>query len=422
MRRSTASRSTSGPYSSARIASAAVTTVDTSRRALDLLDPEWYRAGPHGDLTWARANEPVYRDDRNELWGMTRHADVLHVERHSEIFSSKGTYRAVAEPYEMNMIANDDPRHQQQRRLVAGRFTPRAVSDRYGDVVGAIVRELVDTAAPRGEMEVIHDLAGQLPGRTTAHLLGLPQERWEDVKGWSERLMRIDMRLRDPNVMEDLFHANVEFATEFLQIFADRRTCPMDDLASVWANAVIDGEPLDDMTLIHEVGLFIAGGAETTRTLIAHGLRAFCDHPDQWELLAREPRRIPLAIEELLRWVTPLNNFFRTALVDTEVGGQPIAAGERVVLLYPSANRDEAVFERPFEFDVTRDPNPHLAFGNGTHFCLGANFARLSLRTVFETLTERITNLRVVTEPDIEPNIFARAVRSFTLGFDPRPR
>lgn len=391
-----------------------------ARRTIDLLDPEWYRTNPHDDYAWMRQHEPVYRDERNDLWGIARHADILQAERRADLFSSKGNYRAVPEPFEANMIANDDPRHQQQRRLVAGRFTPRAVRRHDGERLRRIVNELIDEVAARGTMEVVHDVAGQLPGRTTAVLLGLPEDRWADVKSWSERLMRIDMRLRDSHVMDELFSANVEFATEFMGIFAERRGCPMDDLASVWANAEIDGEPLDDMTLIHEVGLFIAGGAETTRTVIAHGLRAFCDHPDQWELLAREPHRIPTAVEELLRWVTPLNQFFRIATRDTELGGQPIRAGERIALLYPSANRDEAVFDRPFEFDVTRDPNHHLAFGNGTHFCLGANFARLSLATLFEALTQRLTDLRVVNEPDVEPNIFARAVRSFDLAFERR--
>ncbi len=397
-----------------------MTTTTSDRRVLDLLDPHWYATNPHDDYTWMRSNEPVYRDDRNGLWGLSRHADVFFAERHADVFSSQGHYRAVPEPMEANMIASDDPRHQQQRRLVAGQFTPRAVRDRNGDLLRSIIDELVDRVADNGQMEVVDDLAGQLPGRTTAHLLGLPQDRWRDVKSWSERLMRIDMRMRDERAMEDLFHANVEFATEFRGIFADRRACPMDDLASIWANATIDGQPLDDMTMFHEVGLFIAGGAETTRTTIAHGLRAFCDHPDQWELLYREPERIPVAIEEIVRWVTPLNQFFRRVTRDIELGGARLRENDRVVLLYPSANRDEDVFDEPFRFDVTRDPNHHLAFGNGTHFCLGANFARLSLATLFGALTQRITNLRVTSEPDVEPNIFARAVRRFDLAFDVR--
>ncbi|MEL7207294.1 MAG: cytochrome P450 [Actinomycetota bacterium] len=186
------------------------------------------------------------------------------------------------------------------------------------------------------------------------------------------------------------------------------------------ATAELDGEPWTFDRIFNETGLVISGGSETTRTVIAHGLRTFVDHPEQWELLAERPDLVPTAVEELIRWVTPLNNFFRTAVEPTEVGGQPIASGERVILLYPSANRDEAVFDEPYRFDVTRDPNPHVAFGYGTHFCLGANFARLELRLLFTELTRRFTGLRVVTEPDVEPNIFTRAVRSFDLALTPR--
>ena len=168
---------------------------------------------------------------------------------------------------------------------------------------------------------------------------------------------------------------------------------------------------------MHEVGLFISGGAETTRTAISHGLRAFVDHPDQWEAMAADPSLVPGAVEEVLRWVTPLNNMFRRAAADDAIGGQPIRRGDRIIMLYPSANRDEAVFADPFTFDIRRNPNPQIAFGFGTHLCVGTHVARTTLTTVFAELSRRITDLRVVTEPDVEPNIFARAVRSFRLGY-----
>lgn len=154
--------------------------------------------------------------------------------------------------------------------------------------------------------------------------------------------------------------------------------------------------------------------------MIARALRTFCDHPDQWEAMAADPGLVPGAVEEMIRWVTPLNNMFRTAAADTEVGGRAIAEGDRLVLLYPSANRDEAVFADPFRFDITRSPNPHLGFGFGTHFCLGASLARYELQLLFTELSHRFTNLRVVTEIDGEENIFANAVRSLTLGHDRR--
>lgn len=389
------------------------------RRIVDLLDPELYRVNPHETWAWMRANEPVYRDEKNKLWGITRHADVMDVERRSSVFSSEGVYRAVLSPGESNMIAQDDPRHRQQRMLVQPQLTHAGVARRTTEVE-ALVAELVSEAVSAKEFDVIDLIAGQLPARLTARLLGFPEEIWPQVKSWSERLMRTDMRDRDESVMNEFMDANREFLGAMMPIMQEISTCPRDDLMSIWSQAKIDGKPLPPEAIFHEVGLFIAGGAETTRTAISHGLRAFVDHPNQWEEMAANSSLVEAAVEEVLRWVTPLNNFFRMALSDDEVGGQKISAGDRVIMLYPSANRDEAVFENPFTFDIHRQPNLHLSFGFGTHLCVGANLARLVLTTVFREMSQQATGLKVVTEPDIEANIFARAVRSFRLGVTPR--
>ncbi len=393
--------------------------IDPTTTRVDLLDPELYRSDPHDTWTWMRANEPVYRDEKNKLWGITRHADVMDVERRSSVFVSSLGYRAVYGPGEANMIAQDDPRHRQQRMLVQPQLTRSAVEKRTAEIE-TLVAELVADAVEQGEFDVIDLIAAQLPARLTTRLLGFPEEMWPELKSWSERLMRTDMRERDEKVMNELFNANVEFYVAMQPILAEVSACPRDDFMSIWANAEIDGEKLPLDSIVHEVGLFIAGGAETTRTAISHGLRAFCDHQDQWEEMATNPALVDSAVEEVLRWVTPLNNFFRTAITDDVVGGQAIAAGDRVIMLYPSANRDEAVFADPFAFDIHRSPNPHLSFGFGTHLCVGANLARLVLTTVFRELSAQATNLTVVAEPDVEANIFARAVRSFTLSVTPR--
>lgn len=227
--------------------------------------------------------------------------------------------------------------------------------------------------------------------------------------------MRTDMRERDPLIMNEFIDANREFLGALMPILEEVTACPRNDFMSIWSHAEINGQKLPPEAIFHEVGLFIAGGAETTRTAISHGIRAFIDHPEQWEELAAKPELIDSAVEEVLRWVTPLNNFFRMALTDDVVGGQPIAAGDRIIMLYPSANRDESVFNDPFAFNIHRNPNPHLSFGFGTHLCIGANLARLVLTTMFRELSARATDLSVVTEPDVEPNIFARAVRSFQI-------
>ncbi len=394
-----------------------------ARPAYDLLDPAFYLDDPHSSYRWMRANEPVYRDDKNGLWAVTRHGDVYDVESRNEVFVSGQGYRSFESPDETNMIAQDDPRHADQRKLVSRRFTPKAVRE-HEPWMTATVTELIDglvaEAATGDGVEVVHALAAALPCRLTAMLLGWPEERWTDIKRWSERLMRYDRITTDAEVAMDMMMAIVEFNTDLQDMVAERRGCPMDDLASVWANAEIDGEGLTPETIMHETGLFISGGAETTRTVISRGLRTFCDHPDQWDALAADPSKIPAAVDEMIRWVTPLNNFFRTAVADTHIGDQPVAAGDRIILLYPSANRDEAVFVDGDQFDVTRHPNPHLGFGFGTHFCLGASLARFELGVLFTQLTQRITNLTAITETEDEANIFATGVRSFTLGFDVR--
>lgn len=402
----------------------AVTETDPTpdqRPAHDLLDPAFYAHDQHEGYRWMRANEPVYRDEANALWGITRHADVHEVERRSDVFVSGRGYRSFFSPGESNMIALDDPRHADQRALVSRRFTPKAVRTNEPWLRDTI-ESLLDGFG-EDETEVVVALAAQLPCRLTAKLLGWDESRWPDIKRWSERLMRYDAIATDGDKAMDMMTTIMEFNGDLTQMTAAAAGCPVHDapdLVSVWANAEIDGVPMDPESIMHETGLFISGGAETTRTVIARSLRTFCDHPDQWEAMAADPGLVPGAVEEMIRWVTPLNNMFRTAAADTEVGGRAIAEGDRLVLLYPSANRDETVFDDPFRFDITRSPNPHLGFGFGTHFCLGASLARFELALLFTELTRRFTNLRVVTEVDGEENIFANAVRSFTLGYDRR--
>lgn len=391
----------------------------SQRLEVDLLDPHLYQSNPHEVWAWMRSNESVYRDDTNGLWGITRHRDVMDVERRSSVFSSEGVYRAVLSPGESNMIAQDDPRHRQQRMLVQPQLTRAGVATRAAEI-SQLVSELVDEVIERGECDVVETLSAQLPARLTSRLLGFPEDTWPQLKSWSERLMRTDMRDRDAAVMEEFIAANQEFVAAMIPVLQEVSGCPRHDFMSIWAHAVIDGQPLPPESIVHEVGLFIAGGAETTRTAISHGLRVFADHQDQWEKMAGDRSLVPGAVEEVLRWVTPLNNFFRMALVDDEVGGQKIAAGERVVMLYPSANRDEDVFADPHRFDITRSPNPHLSFGFGTHLCVGANLARLVLETVFAEMSSRIRTVVPVTEPDVEANIFARAVKSFMIRVEPR--
>lgn len=390
-----------------------------ARPTVDLLDPELYRTNPHDIWTWMRANEAVYRDERNGLWGITRHADVMEVERRSDVFLSGLGYRAVWSPEEVNMIAQDDPRHRQQRMLVRDHFTRPIAIEREPEF-RTLANELIDAFIGNSEVEVVDALAGPFPARLTCRLIGFDESQWPDLKVWSERLMRTDMRERSGSTFVEFMQANMSLFASVNEVANARKGCPAHDLMSVWVNATINAEPLTTSHIHHEAGLFVAGGAETTRTSIAHGLRAFCDHNEQWDMLAAEPTLAIRAVDEVLRWVTPLNNFFRRAVADHVVRGQKIRAGDRLILLYPSANRDEEVFDEPFRFDITRHPNPHLAFGFGTHVCLGSNIARHSLKVLFIELSKRVKDLHVIEEPVVEANVFARAVSAFRLGFSAR--
>ncbi len=387
-----------------------------------LLDPTWWQSNPQSSYRQLLGYDGLWRDPDSGIWAVARHADVLAVERDAATFVSRlddaGHYRAQPSEFEATMIAKNDPEHLDQRRLINRRFTPAAVrrhTDHYRELVTMLIDQGLAERAERGSVEVVEAWAAQLPCRVTAELLGFGPERWPEVKSWSERQMRIDRRFDEPELYQDLHDSIHEWAAVMAEVLPARAAEPQDDLFSDWLRG-----GMDPGTMVQETGLMIAGGAETTRTVIAHGLRVLCDHPDQWEMLGADPDAIEPAVEELIRWVTPLNNMFRTAAVDTEVAGTRISAGDRLALVYPAANRDPAVFDDPDRFDITRSPNHHVAFGHGTHFCLGANMARAELRMLFGELARRITDLRVVEEPVVEANIFARAVQRFELGFSLR--
>lgn len=387
----------------------------------DLLDPEFWVDVPaaHAALRELRAAGPVVRDEANGLWLVVGHPELLEAERRDGDFVSSRGYRSFHAPGEDNMISLDDPQHAEQRQLVSRRFTPKAVRALHPYLSG-LVDELVDDVLEDGSLEVVSQLAAPLPARLTAHLLGFPEDRWPDIQSWSERLMRYDAMPRDPQAGTEFFEAIGEFAPPLFELFQARQAEPSDDLVSVWAHAEVGGCPVTAQMLINETGLVISGGAETTRTVIARGLATLAEHPDQWEAMAADPSLVPGAVEELIRWVTPLNNFFRVASRPTELGGTAIAEGDRLLLAYPSANRDERIFTDPDRFDIRRHPNPHVAFGFGTHFCLGASLARYELSLLFTRLTAELTDLQVLEPPDLEANVFVTAVRSFRLGFQRR--
>lgn len=389
-------------------------------RTIDLLDGDFYVNDPYSTYAWMREHAPAYWDPVNELWGISRYDDVVEIEKRKDVFISsdqtKGGYRPNI-PADRSLIGLDDPLHTKRRNLVSRRFTPRAVSAWEGHVRG-VVRRLLDAVMARGgEAEIVEELAAPLPAMMIGRLLGFEEDRWPELKHWSETTIAMGGGPRYHT--EEGMRSAMEFAQASADLYAEKQRCPADDVMTVWTRAQIDGSPLTLDEVIPDSLLLLDGGAETTRTVIARTIVNLIDRPDQWALL-REGADLAVAVEEFIRFVTPVHNMCRVANRDVEVAGQTIRRGQQVVLMYSSANRDPAHFSDPEQLDVTRRPNPHLSFGFGTHFCLGASLARLEIRVFFEELLKRVRGMRLVpgTTPVEMPNAFVYGLKSAHVEFE----
>jgi cytochrome P450 family 142 subfamily A polypeptide 1 len=379
-----------------------------TRADINLLDGQFYAADPWPHFAWMRQHAPVFRDRANGLWAVTRHADVMQVSKQPEAFCSSGSSRPDA-PAMPSMINLDAPEHRTRRGLVNKGLTPRRVQE-HEPRIRAICRSLIDRAAAAGTFDFVRDVAAPLPMMMIGDLLGVEERDHDRLLRWSDDLI---CGLSSTAPIEALVAAQtafVEYAAYHREVVADRRArSPQDDLMSILVHAELDGEALDDDALLQESLLILVGGDETTRHVISGGMQALLRHPEQYALLRREPGRVPTAVEEMLRWVSPIQNMNRTATRDVTLHGESIRAGDKVLLLYPAANRDESVFTDPLAFDITRQPNPHVAFGGyGAHFCLGASLARLELRVMFEELMTHAPPLALVDDdaPPLRPSNF----------------
>jgi cytochrome P450 family 142 subfamily A polypeptide 1 len=292
------------------------------------------------------------------------------------------------------MINMDDPAHRHRRALVNKGLTPRRVLD-HEPKIRAICHELIDRVAPLGACDFVHDVAAPLPMIVIGDLLGVEPDDRDMLLRWSDDLIEGTSASAPPEVMLRAMKAFEEYADYHRKVAADRRANPRGDMMSVLVHAEIDGERLDDDAILQESLLLLVGGDETTRHVITGGMEALLRNPGERRKLAANPDLLPSAVEEMLRWVTPIQNMNRTAARDVELGGARIRAGDKVLLLYASANRDERVFPNAHEFHVDRQPNEHLAFGHGAHFCLGASLARIELRVMFETLRPWLPRIRL---------------------------
>ena len=384
-----------------------------------LLDGRWYQREPLQDYRWMRAHAPLHWDEEGEIWGVSCHEDVMFVSRHPERFcSGQGSRPDSNVPSMINM---DDPGHKRRRNLVNRGFTPRQLALQEAKARSVCV-ELIERVARRGECEFVHEVAAPLPMVMIGDMLGVLPEDRDTLLRWSDDLLRTSGS-DEPEDVQAAALAGMGWFEYAQRVIEDRRANPREDLVSLLVHGEVDGQRLSDEEIQHETLLILVGGDETTRHVLTRGLETLIRHPEQRQLLIDDPSKLPVAVEEMLRWVSPIKNMNRTATRDCELRGQKIREGDRLLLLYHSANLDEQVFERADHFDVEREPNPHVAFGGyGTHHCLGASLARMELRVMFEELLARLPDLELASDEPLplRRNNFIVGIEEMPLRFSPR--
>jgi cholest-4-en-3-one 26-monooxygenase len=381
---------------------------DTDVLDVDIYDPVLYgTAGtPYETFDALRHTAPISKrpdpEQPNGFWALTKHADVVHVSRNPEIFSSHEKTCFLNEmeaeqlaQQQLMMVNLDPPEHSRLRTLVNRGFTPRMVN-RLRERIGAAADRIVDDALAKGEGDFVTMCAAELPLVVIAELLGVPHEDRHQLFDWTNRMIGA----QDPNFegLEDANVASLEVFNYANRLGAEKRGCPADDIVTKLISRDDEtGNELSELEFDLFFMLLIVAGNETTRNSISGGMLAFHENPAQWERLRADLSLAGTAAEEAVRWMTPVNAFRRTAMQDTKIGDQAIAKGEKVVMFYASANRDEEVFEDPYTFDIGRDPNPHVGFGGGgAHFCLGRHLARLELEIMFTKLAERTRRVELI--------------------------
>jgi len=417
---------------------------DVDGSGIDVLDPQLYQGDPHPTYEWLRDNDPVHWDEKNQLWVVSRFDDVVTVSINSEVFCSGRGIRPDPS-VDLSLIGYDGERHQSQRRLINKGFTPRAVRV-LEDHIRALADEALDGLAGRDECDFVTDIAVAVPITVIAELMGLPLEDRDRFWRWSDDMMGAESAPPGPEgdaARERAGAAYVAYTTYVSAMIDERaalyqrhrrdesqglRTEPLpDDLVMKLVVAAEEGALVEGGLesqrdeLLNFLVLVVVAGNETTRNAMCGGMVAFSENPEQWARVVGDPSLWDTATEEVIRWVSPVMNFVRTATRDNDLLGVPIKEGERVLVLYQSANRDPRHFDRADEFLVDRDPNDHLAFGIGAHFCLGANLARLEVKVVFQQIARRFPDMRMA--PGAVPTYalasFVRGVESLPVVFTP---
>ncbi|MBO0678934.1 cytochrome P450 [Mycolicibacterium sp. S2-37] len=412
-------------------------TQDPAARVL--ADPTAYADDDrlHAALAHLRANNPVAWVDNppyRPFWAITKHTDIMAIERANDLFLSEPRpLLAAAEADDAlkaqmeagiglrTLIHMDDPHHRKVRAIGADWFRPKAMRA-LKMRVDELAKRYVDQMREIGpECDFVTDIAVQFPLYVIMSLLGLPEEDYGRMHMLTQEMFGGDdeefQRGKSP---EDMLAVLADFFTYFATLTASRRAQPTDDLASAIANGTVDGEPLSDMDTASYYVIVASAGHDTTKDAISGGLHALIENPDQLDRLRRDPGLMGTAVEEMIRWSTPVKEFMRTAAEDTEVRGVPIAKGESVYLAYVSGNRDEEIFDEPFRFDVGRDPNKHLAFGYGVHFCLGAALARMEINSLFTELIPRLDSIELAGPAELTATTFVGGLKHLPIRYSVR--
>lgn len=399
------------------------------------LDPSSWDESMHARTRWLREHDPVHWSEPDGLWVVTKYADVVHVSKHQELFTSAQGVRP-ANPAKIGLIDEAEPRHGQLRGLINRGFTPRMVK-KLEIAFRAITADTLDRIGRLGECDFVDSVSVPLPILLIAEMIGIRQEDRERFHRWSDDMIRGDGGRFDPDVMAAAGKAFVEYSTYVREIIEDRRRSPRDDLVSVLVGAKERGElvtfdqqvpegagqghlELANDELIMLMVILLVAGNETTRNGISGGMALLIENPEERRKLIDDPGLVPSAVEEMVRVVSPVHSFSRTVVEDTELRGRRLRAGDKVLMLYGSANRDAEVFEDPDAFRVERNPH-HVGFGIGPHFCLGANLARMEMRVVFEELLRRFPDMTYAdTEgPVLQPSALVRSCVRMRVRYTP---
>ncbi len=399
----------------------------SSRPELDFDDGEVFTGDFHASYRWMRANEPVFLDAggvSGPLYAATTRDLIMTCSADTKTFSNAGGITPqrdedrIALPM---MIELDPPEHIRRRKLVNSGFTPRSIRG-MTDRVRQVCDEIIDSVCERGECDFVNDVAAHLPLIMISDMLGFPESDREELLELSDDLMKGVSGTAPPEIMERAAMASMRFRERLLEQVGNRREEARDDLLSKLVFAEVDGHNLSDDDIFYEALLILIGGDETSRHVISGGMHQMMLHPGQWQALLDDRSGLTMAVEEMLRWVTPIKNMMRTVATGTELGGVELNPGDRVMLAYASANRDETVWENPYVFDSTRESNPHVAFGgHGAHYCLGNNLARLEMQIMFEQVLERMPDLQLANDQPlpIRPSYFVSGFEEMPVTFTP---